>query len=456
MTRFSAIRQLLLGPVLEQTGVSIYYYGLLVAVVFLLVLVSISRRARKIVNSGWTLGIAVATFALFSSATLLSADSSGVLLVALRCLCMGAGALAFVCLLRAWIKECAYLCNLDYRVLFIVLALSSMLTLTFSFGNYVSDLVADFKLAMSVPLSAICATFALRVMDREREQIPDSSSTAGIGARYILLVAVFFVFATVVRRTSDIDMEQVLVTRELMSNYFFTVLCGLACLLIAIFMADVRSAGLGFMLVCVLVLAVGYFILGFLGNAALIFGSSLITSARAWIEVLLFAACSLYARDERTSWLAVVLFAGAEIFASLLRRLVFPLAVWGLGISFDDFSMLNSPVLCFALLVFCVVVLGWASVVGRRKDEPVGVAATGESVVFADLLMRDHGLTAREAAIASYIARGYSSPAIARAESISNNTVTSHARSIYTKLGIHSRQELIELAGMYHDDPREV
>ena len=56
-----------------------------------------------------------------------------------------------------------------------------------------------------------------------------------------------------------------------------------------------------------------------------------------------------------------------------------------------------------------------------------------------------YGLSAREAEVAELIARGNSMAAIAERLVISENTVRTHAKHIYTKLEIHRRQELLDM-----------
>lgn len=61
------------------------------------------------------------------------------------------------------------------------------------------------------------------------------------------------------------------------------------------------------------------------------------------------------------------------------------------------------------------------------------------------ILAADAGLTPRELDIAAMVARGNSVPAIAERLSISQNTVRGHTKHIYAKLGIHTKQELVDL-----------
>ena len=64
------------------------------------------------------------------------------------------------------------------------------------------------------------------------------------------------------------------------------------------------------------------------------------------------------------------------------------------------------------------------------------------------LLQERFGLSVREAEVMELIARGNSMATIADRLVISENTVRTHAKHIYTKLNIHKRQELLD---MLHD-----
>ena len=56
-----------------------------------------------------------------------------------------------------------------------------------------------------------------------------------------------------------------------------------------------------------------------------------------------------------------------------------------------------------------------------------------------------YGLSGREAEVMELIARGHSGPAIADMLFISENTMRTHNKRIYAKLGIHKKQELLVL-----------
>lgn len=72
--------------------------------------------------------------------------------------------------------------------------------------------------------------------------------------------------------------------------------------------------------------------------------------------------------------------------------------------------------------------------------------AGGESADPLEQLAADSALSARETEIFLLLARGRTIPYIAERLGIADSTVTTHARSIYKKTGVHTRQELIDYA----------
>ena len=144
---------------------------------------------------------------------------------------------------------------------------------------------------------------------------------------------------------------------------------------------------------------------------------------------------------------AAAAFMGIEVLAGFLRRCVVPLVAWGLDLPFDAFAQPASMVLCFALLLLCLGVcaaLVVAGDAGERSAKPA-VPEGGADRAVAVHAARGN-LTPKETEVLAYLMKGYTFPAIAKAQSLSLSTVQSHARSLYAKLGVHSRQELVELA----------
>ena len=119
----------------------------------------------------------------------------------------------------------------------------------------------------------------------------------------------------------------------------------------------------------------------------------------------------------------------------------------------------GSPAVSAALYLSCFAATGIAVMLNVRYGTDLrlfGPSSTGKNddaapnAVRANLERRKavqdrYGLTPREVEVMIYISKGYSKSHIAEKLFISQNTVRDHAKHLYAKLGIHSRNELLEL-----------
>ncbi len=81
----------------------------------------------------------------------------------------------------------------------------------------------------------------------------------------------------------------------------------------------------------------------------------------------------------------------------------------------------------------------------RAGEEPHPLSST-ERAEATRASLRAQGLSPREAEVAELLMRGHSIGAISTKLFISENTTRGHVKNIYKKLGIHSRQELVDMA----------
>lgn len=77
-----------------------------------------------------------------------------------------------------------------------------------------------------------------------------------------------------------------------------------------------------------------------------------------------------------------------------------------------------------------------------REDEPMRKGRFGLAI---EALAADYQLSPRETDVLRCLAMGYNSSTTASKLSISWNTVRTHTRNVYGKLGVHSQQELIAM-----------
>lgn len=83
---------------------------------------------------------------------------------------------------------------------------------------------------------------------------------------------------------------------------------------------------------------------------------------------------------------------------------------------------------------------------GGSASAPASAPADADPIgARAEELAALHRLTARESDVALLLARGRSAAYIGDELGISANTVRGHVKSVYAKLGVHSKQELIDL-----------
>lgn len=125
------------------------------------------------------------------------------------------------------------------------------------------------------------------------------------------------------------------------------------------------------------------------------------------------------------------------------------------GLSQDGTVLLISA--CAGVVAVCVCVLLWRS--ERAVNADWGAAgievASGERVmgprerliVRCEQLAQMHALTARETEVLTLIAQRKTRSEIEQELFLSQNTVKTHVRHIYAKLGIHSRSDVYELVG---------
>lgn len=100
------------------------------------------------------------------------------------------------------------------------------------------------------------------------------------------------------------------------------------------------------------------------------------------------------------------------------------------------------------------VTSGWGAL-GIDVSSGAHVAGERERLMArCDELAREHALTPREAEIVGLLARRLEAPQIEQALFLSHNTLKTHLRHIYAKLGVHTREELLALVGAAESRPR--
>lgn len=125
------------------------------------------------------------------------------------------------------------------------------------------------------------------------------------------------------------------------------------------------------------------------------------------------------------------------------------------GVALDTATLFAYVVIGFCFLGVCVVI--WRSERAVNADwGAAGIAVqSGKRVVGprerlivrCEQLAQDHGLTARETEVLILIAQRKTRAEMEQELFLSQNTVKTHVRHVYAKLGVHSRADTYELIG---------
>lgn len=206
------------------------------------------------------------------------------------------------------------------------------------------------------------------------------------------------------------------------------------------------------------------------------FGHQLLVMGRTCLAVFLWIVLVDVARARGFS---VVLVFGAvfllvDALSSLLGYVVMPLAMGALGISAAGATAPLSTIVAFLLIVSSLLFmtrtldaqalvleagaagLGGQSRLGSgRRSMPGDARTDAQTALQADgqadaqdrhlAMLLDYSLTDREMVVARLLSEGNSQRKIAELLELSVGTVQTHLKNIYRKLGIHSRQEFIDL-----------
>lgn len=412
-------------------------------------------------------------------------------------------ALLFAALTAFWAGVCSEMMEGgDQRATWGVLG-SSLASLVFSFALFTLMPVKSlFPLAIPLAAALLAALYGFRFpgraggdgrggenaagCDREsRRRAAARSAQTASGGRALRLwrpapaQALFAVLVGVlIISTCAKGMYDVLVAGSIDTSmqlkHFITIAELAAIMLVCLCAAGVeRLAFLGW---AVLTggLVTGLALMSFTGSATIMqVGLGTVAAARTCCEAFVFILVASRGAGGRAPRLALRAFAVPELVACLVGYGLLPAALTAAGsegvgalVGFVSVGLGVAVVACAFLLMASFALRGLdgrgdAGAGAQRVDAAAGVDAGADvpGRVLADRAPGDRGevagriealgercgLTPREREVAAYVFRGYSAKRIAEIDCVSLNTVQTHTRNVYRKLGVHSRQDLIDL-----------
>lgn len=232
-------------------------------------------------------------------------------------------------------------------------------------------------------------------------------------------------------------------------NTLFLVLA-LALLGVAAVSRDTKSAQFFIVLVCAATFFMGNIVLPAAGQNTGMLNTSMLGPCRSLFCSLLFCfiAVRVVEAGVRPSTVegsravrgASAVFCCAMLACNVLWGLAVPFTVGVVGLQpsaeSDIVSLLFGLTMGICVIAFLILTVRTllASREGRGEGDQVG------------RLAREHGLTERERETLELILAGHTFQRIADVQGISLGGIQGRAKSIYRKLGVHSRQELVDMA----------
>ncbi len=174
-------------------------------------------------------------------------------------------------------------------------------------------------------------------------------------------------------------------------------------------------------------------------------GRSLVIAGNTCLTALFWALLVCMQREEPSRDPArLELYVVAESLASFCSYLLTPSFAQYLGISLENQVFGCSLATAFVLAVAAFAFLGTGA---SAAEKPSGEAARPSPLEACQAMAPAYGLTEREVQICALIAQGHTLDAIAERLGLSANTVRSYSKDLYRKLGVHKKQEVVELVG---------
>ena len=201
-------------------------------------------------------------------------------------------------------------------------------------------------------------------------------------------------------------------------------------------------------------------------------GRQTVIVGRTCLDLIYWIVLIELVRDQHLSLIRTigVWFVIVDVMSSLIGYILAPMAFAAMGIGFEQAAVPLAAATAFILIVASILFFNRAFGSPRLEGAAEGAAVSGvpaapaiattpaapsstidaqligvERAEHVDSVLAQYRLSERELEVAELLADGNSQKKIAESLCLSLGTVQSHIKSIYRKLDIHSRQELIDM-----------
>lgn len=342
-----------------------------------------------------------------------------------------------------WLAEQAA----DGREILLVGAASYALSFVVGYLSY-APVPWSWVRPLGAPLiTGVCWYACVRMSGADiRPLVRSSRETGSLERNLYVLVLVFFLVGSVA--TGFINTGSVAYVPSGGTLIRDTLSLGITLGLMVLAAVTRRFERAVFLLVSVLgaVQFAGIFIATFFGEGWVSYGAGLMQASKSWFSVMLFVLVLSGRRAEMSLVRHIALLFVLPVTASVgISYLAVPALATSFSIDYEGFWGTLSVTMGFFLGVLVFVFLS-SMVVRNLPAEESHVhdgAATVEDV--ARSLGEKCGCTARERDVLALLVAGNTYKKVAELLGVSENTVQYHSKNIYRKLGVHTKQELVDL-----------
>ena len=126
----------------------------------------------------------------------------------------------------------------------------------------------------------------------------------------------------------------------------------------------------------------------------------------------------------------------------VLGKVAIPLVAGGAATSVGFFPVALTMMLLLVTATVAYLTSTAVSLQAAGTDEEAYSDPRGDAL---EVIASEAGLTARETEIMDYLSQGYTFHAMADALGISAGTAQGYSKALYRKLGVHSKQEAVDV-----------
>lgn len=411
----------------------------------LALILALSPKASRIKLNGWTVLVPCLAASLLNLATYVAPHAPQELVLALDALVL---ACSYVALPLAWASIMSrYFPGSHKRMLLVVVASYAASFLV----GYLSYAPAPLNLIRPIGAPALsgiawylCTRLGTQAMSSRGSFVRESGSGRSL---YVLALVLFLASSVATGFINSGTASYVPSANTLIRD---TLNVGVTVSIIVIIGLSKHLERIKFSLIVVLSILLfgGIFLATLFQQNWFTVGTGLMQTSKSCFSLLLFMLVLIESmgKPRAASARAVLLkFVVPTTASSFISYLVVPLIAQAFGVSYSDFWGVLSLLMGFLLGVFLFsflssIVIRYLPRMELADDESAGT----EGVAHA--MQQAYGLTEKETEVLSLLLEGNTYKKIASLLYVSDSTVQSHAKSIYRKADVHTKQELVDRA----------